>query len=162
MQVECETEPRAGVLRLGGEFLQVGGGKVLARDDQDRRAGHETDGLEVLRRVVAQVGIERGRRAVRAHVAHRDGVAVGRCLLGAGDAGGTAGAGDVLDDELLSQRLGKIFADDTGDDVGRAAGGKRYDDSHRLGGIVLGKRRGRERQCGGERRKQRLHGILLG
>ena len=65
----------------------------------------QADRLEVLGRVVFEIGIERGRGAVRAHVAHHDGVAVGRRLRAAGDAGGAAGAGDVLDDELLAERL---------------------------------------------------------
>ena len=139
------ADPGAGVLRLGDELLEVGGREILARHDQDRRAGRQADRLEVLGRVVFEVGIERGRRAVRAHVPHHDRVAVRLRLRAARDAGGAAGAGDVLDDELLAERLREVFADDAGDDVGRSAGGERHDDGDRTGRVVLrkGGRRGR-------------------
>jgi len=81
---------------------------------------------------------------------HRDGVAVGRRGQSAGDARGAAGAGDVLDDDLLAQRLGHVIADDAGDDVGRSAGGEGHDHGDGPSRIGLrlcsaGKRQGR---CG--------------
>ena len=169
MQVVNDTEPTpacawlslvAGVLRLRDELLQIGGREVLACHDQDRGSRHQADRLEVLGRIVFEIGIERGRGAVRAHVPHHDRVAVGLCLRAARDAGGAAGAGDVLDDELLTERLGIILADDAGDDVRRPARGKRHDDRDRAGRIGLGAC-GRSRQCqrGCESRNESFHGF---
>ena len=90
---------------------------------------------KLVRRVVLEVGIERGGGGLRAHVADRDRVAVGRGLGDAGHARGAAGAADVLDHQLLAQRARHVLADDAGDDVGRPARGERHDHGDGLVGV---------------------------
>jgi len=66
-----------------------------------------------------------------------DGVAVG---VGTGDEFGcnvAAGAGLVLDDDLLAPNLGKMGRDDTGSRVDSATRRERADNAHRLSGPSL-------------------------
>jgi hypothetical protein len=85
------------VFQARDELLQICCRKVLPGHDQDRGAGREADRLEVLGRVIFEIGIERRRGAVRAHMAHHDRVAVGPCLRAARDAGGPARADEVIE-----------------------------------------------------------------
>jgi len=64
------------------------------------------------------------------------------------------GAGPVLDDERLAERLGHVLRDDARDHVGRPARSESDQDLRRLRGIALCGRRARERarRCSGERR----------
>ena len=60
--------------------------------------------------------------------------------IGAGDAAGakrSAGAADILDDDLLAEILGHGFGDEAGDGIGRAAGREGNDDGDRAIGIAL-------------------------
>src|SRR4029077_7341716 len=97
----------------GDEFLEAVRRKVLANSEQLRLIGNKPDRLEILLRVVAQIGIERGRCAVRAHVAQDDGVTVGCGARSAERSGRATGAADVLNDELLA----KMTRVDIGDDA---------------------------------------------
>jgi hypothetical protein len=154
----CLTDPGARILRLDDEFFEIGGGEVLPCDDQDRGPGGHADRLEVLARIVFEVGIERGSSTVRPHVTHHDRVAIGFRLCATGNAGSPASAGNILDNELLAEGAGEMFAHNAGDDIGGAARGERYDNSDRAGGIVLrgGRCRG-HRECGGKHRNKRFH-----
>src|SRR5262249_52398082 len=88
--------------------------------------------------------------------------AIGPCLRATRDAGGSAGAGDILHNELLSERFRKILSDDAGDDVRRAACRKGHNDSDRAGWIILGSGRGsRDRQHGCKSCKKPFHRSLL-
>ena len=60
-------------------------------------------------------------------------VAVRRRLGGDDSTGQRAGAGDVFDDEGLSELLGKLLADDARNDVGPAARSRCHDDGDRPG-----------------------------
>ena len=111
-------------------------------------------GSEILGRIVFQVGVERRRGAVGAHVAHHDGVAVRLGLSRAGDAGGAAGAGHVLDHDLLAERARHVIADDAGDDVGRAAGREGHDHGDRALGIGPAPGRRGGRPADGEARRE--------
>ena len=133
-------------LHVVEEALQVVGREVLLGHDDDRRSGGKADGREVLGRIVFQVRVEGGRGAVGAHMAHHDGVAVRLRLRGAGDARGAAGAGDVLDHDLLAERAGHVVAYDAGDHVCRAAGREGHDHGDRTGADRSGPER-RWRQC---------------
>jgi hypothetical protein len=119
-------------------FLQVLHRKVLAGHDHDGRAGRESDGGEILLRVIGQPRVEPRRRAMRAHMAHHDGVAIGRGARRTGDARGAARAGDILDHHGLAKRARHVLAHDAGDHVGRATGRKRNDHGDGLGGEALG------------------------
>ena len=101
-------------LGVGDELLQVVRRQILARSPADRLLGDQPDRLEVHVRLVGEVGVERDRGGVRAHVAERERVAVGIGARGAGRAGGAAGAADVLDDELLAERRETVLGDDAG------------------------------------------------
>ncbi len=93
----------------------------LHADQRDRR--------EVGDRVVAERGVEKAVGRVR-HRGDEERVAVG---LGLGDRLGAdigAGAGLVLDHDLLAPDLGEPMADDAGDRVGGAAGHERNDEPH--------------------------------
>ena len=53
-------------LRVGDELLQVVRGKGFLGDDEDRRSRRKPDRLEILDRVVLEIGVEGGGGAVRA------------------------------------------------------------------------------------------------
>jgi hypothetical protein len=77
----------------------------------------------------------------------QQGIAVRLRLGRARGAEGAAGAADILDDHLLTERLGHGFGDQPRDRVGRPAGRERHDDGDRIVRIVLRQnRRGRHRR----------------
>src|SRR5690606_214050 len=94
--------------------------------------------LEIVDGIDLQLAVQVGVDGVRADRAHEQRVAVG---LGAGGhlhADVAAGAVAVLDDDAFTELAAQVLADDSGQDVGGAAGGEGHDDGDRLGGEVLG------------------------
>jgi hypothetical protein len=89
-------------------------------------------------RVIAERGIERRRERIGAEMTGDEGVAVRGRLRGAKRSGRTAGANDILDHKFLAEMPREYIGDDPARDVGGSAGGKRHDDGHGPGGIVLG------------------------
>ena len=84
---------------VGDEFLEVLRRQILARQDQDRRAGEQSDRLEILLRMIGELGIKRHGGRMRAHMARDQRIAViGRARRARGG-GGAAGADHVLDDD---------------------------------------------------------------
>jgi hypothetical protein len=79
---------------------------------------------------------------VRSHVAESERIAVGIGARGARRAGGAAGTGDILDEELLPERAGELVSDDAAGDVSRPAGGERHHDRDRTRRIILRLRAG--------------------
>ena len=71
-----------------------------------------------------------------ADVSKQDGVAVGSRAGDDFDADVAAGAGAVLDYDLLAQQLHELRLDDTGDEVGRATGRERNDHADRLCRVI--------------------------
>ena len=65
------------------------------------------------------------------------GIAVGRGTGGAAGSDHAAGAADVLDDELLAERLRHAVLDDARDRIGGAAGRERHHQRDRTAGIGL-------------------------
>ena len=63
--------------RVGDEFLEIVGREVLANREQLGLLGDKPDRLEILLRVVAEIGIEERRSRMRAHMARDKCVAVG-------------------------------------------------------------------------------------
>ena len=57
----------------------------------------------------------------------------------------SAGAGLVVDEDLLAQRLAEVLGDQAGRDIGALPGLVRHDQAHRLVGIGL-RRGGQSRQ----------------
>src|SRR4029079_13159891 len=86
-----------------------------------RRGGDPPDRGEVLAWIVADVGIEVWPDRQGAGVAEPDGVAVGSGLCHTVAADGPAGAGAVVDHDLLAERLAELVADRADDDGGAAA-----------------------------------------
>src|SRR5260370_444013 len=64
---------------------------------------------------------------MRPHLADLDGVAIGAGANRWGRAGGAAGPGDVLDDELLPEHAREVLTDDAANNVGCPAGSERND-----------------------------------
>ena len=84
---------------------------------------------------------------MRAHLPELDGVAVGAGAHGSDRAGGAAGAGDILDDELLPERAREVLGNDAANNVARSAGSERnYDRDRpvRIGFRPAGARESRE------------------
>jgi hypothetical protein len=124
-------------LRVDDELLEVVGREVLAHREQLGLLGDQADRLEVLLGVIAQVGIEKRRRGVRAHVAGNDRIAVGCGTRCAQRSDRSAGAADVRDHELLPKMTGEDVRDDPAGHVGRAAGREGNDNRHRSRRVVL-------------------------
>ena len=125
----------------------------IDRHDQ-RQLGQKDDRREILHRVVAEVRIK-----VRADAVGRDGVEQQRVAVrvGLGDArgrDGAAGAGAIVDDDRLAERVGELRADDPRDEVGRPAGRHRDHELHgaaRIGalgarGSAVGQDKGRDHE----------------
>ena len=130
------------------EFLDRLGRQIRIDRERVRARCEQRDRRKRLQRVVGQLVERRIDRM-------RDGddqqrVAVGRRLrhqLGADDA---AGAGLVLDDELLAEPLAELRADDARQDVVEPARRERHDHPHRPVRIVVlrgGRREQRQRTC---------------
>ncbi len=148
-------------LQHGQEFLVVLGREARVHRDHVGHVGQVGDGLEVLDRVVRQLGVA-GR--VHGHGRDRrdaDGVAVGRGLGDGVGADRTAPAGAVFHHHRLAQDAAHLVRRATADDVGGAAGGERNDQADRLGGVALGLRRGGGgRQGQGQCEFASLHEIM--
>ena len=126
--------------RVSNKFLKVIGGKILADDQQFRIFGRQSNRLEVLLRIVAEIRIERRRQRIGAKVTGQDRVSVGRRAGGAERSGGATGTHDILHHEFLAEMAAEDVSDDSAGDIGRAAGGKRNDNRDRPGGIILSPR----------------------
>ncbi len=99
----------------------------------------EAYGLEV-ERTVRGIGIKLLDGGMRARAGNDQGVTVGGRLRHAARSDGAAGAGHILDDDLLAQGLGHRRRNEPRDRVGWAAGLKRRHDGDEPGWIVLRER----------------------
>ena len=140
----------AGARRREGELARVG---LRQRDQLGDRVGREVeprhqhvghrpqdgDSGEVLARVERQLGVEGGGDGVRGDRVEADRVAIRSRLGDDVRADIAAGAGAVLDDELLARQFGEFLADDARESVGRAAGRKHHDVFNgSIGPVALG------------------------
>ena len=109
--------------------------QIVGRDQRDRR--------EVLQRVVGHIfhGVRNDRHV--AALPAGEGVAIRRRLRGQRQADRAAGAGPVVDDELLAEALAHLLAQQAGKRVAGIAGQLGNDDAYRPGGIILRQRRAR-------------------
>ena len=104
-----------------------------------RRHADLRDRREVAHRIVRHLAVEAGIDGVSGHRRHQQRVAVGSGFRDRVGADIAARARPVLHEELLAEQLRHPGAHDAGDDVGRAAGGKRHHDADRFRWIgVLG------------------------
>src|SRR6516165_10784752 len=124
----------------------------VRRHHQERKRAHQRDRRKIADGI-RQRAIEKvaGRKGRGAHE-HRVAVGVGACDRRSADVG--AGAGLVLNHDLLAPDPRQPVGGDAGDSVGRSAGRIRDDDAHGAGGPGLGKRGtvdgGRKRKCRGK------------
>ena len=133
------------LLRVGDEFLQVLGRKILAQRDDTEGFRDDRNGCERFRRE-RQLRIDRIGRSTGARIADGDGVAIGLGPRRACQRGRAAGARDILDHDRLSERLAHLFGDRARDHVRGAAGRERHDHGDGSLGIVLRVGGGRQRQ----------------
>ena len=123
-------------LGIGDEFGdRLGGDRRMHHDDvgQPRGADNRRD---VPNEVETEIAVERGIDRVRGHDLQQRVAIGGR----SGDRLGpdvAAGAGAVLDDELLAEAIRQPLTHQPRLDVGGSAGGKADDDAHRPGRIGL-------------------------
>ena len=135
--------------------------QLLPHQQHQGGVGHQYDRSEVLDRVVAQVALEGGHRAVGAGGGHDQRVAVGRSLLCRHHADRAGGAGAVVDHDRPTLLRADPLRDEPRDAVIRPARRIGHDDTDRLARILLGAgargeyvqaaqqcRRGEELDCG--------------
>jgi len=121
-----------------------------------RRRDCDRDRVEILVRIV-------GHRVVHRRIDHdigrhdQQGVAVGGGSCALTHAEIAAGAADILDIELPSERLGQFLRGEARENVGRTARRVRNDHAHRPRRVGLRRcerrQRGRRGRCGGELQK---------
>ena len=138
-QLRCRTGSSRGVVQLAGlrfrqgdEFSQRSGLDPRIKHQQIGGRRHHCDRLEILERIIFEIGIRARRNHVRAGGAHGQGVTVrvGAC----GDLGAQRAAGTttIVDDDLLTKTLAKLLPNDARDDVGGATRRKRHDQANWL------------------------------
>ena len=113
-----------------------GGNLRIDRHDQ-RQFRDQDDGRKILHRVIGQVGVDVRADAVGCDRIQQQGVAVRVRFGDLRGGGGAAGAGAIADHDRLSQRVGKLGADQPADEIGRAAGRNRDNELNRAVRIVL-------------------------
>ena len=96
-------------------------------DDQRRVAANQAGGDEIALRVVGRLGVEIVGNGERRRCRKQQRVAVGRRARHRERADLARGTADVFDQQLLAPFLGEQLRDQTPDDVGAAAGGRRHD-----------------------------------
>ena len=124
------------LLDVGEELLEVVSGKIGARDQRHRHVVDETDVLEIAKRVVAQLPVERRRRR-HADMVDEDGVAVGLGILHLLRREDAARARLVLHDDRVAKRLRHRLRHHARHRVGRAARRIRHEHGDVLGRVLL-------------------------
>ena len=120
---------------------------------RDRHRHRREVAIEIVRQLVVKIRIEREHRAAR----EIKGVAVGRRLrdvLGSEDA---AGAGTVVDDDLLAGHLRQLLGNRAAENIRRTAGRKADDEANRLARIILRLSGRRGEHAGSDARDQVTH-----
>src|SRR5690606_18385356 len=103
--------------------------------EHQRIRGNERDRREIALRIVRELGIDGGRSGERRGV-EQQGMAVGRRFRDDGGADRAAGAGAVVDHDLLAPGGDQLRSVHAGEQIGRAARGEGNDDPDRLAGIA--------------------------
>src|SRR5688572_21923682 len=122
---------RRGKIELAGPGLrerdELGGGFRRQRwmyHEEIRIRGGQGDRRVVPQRVIRELRIGRHVRRQRADRAEKDGIAVRRRLLRHDRGDDATPARPVVDDDLLSEALGKLLTDLARQNIGRAARSK--------------------------------------
>ena len=110
----------------GQKGPRIGRRKILFERNGRHRLGDEPDRRERCRRIL-QIGIDRIGRRIGADIADGNRIAIGLGARGPRQAGGPACTRDILIDDALAEHLAHVLGNQTRDDIGRAACGKRHD-----------------------------------
>src|SRR3974390_3107476 len=148
-------------LHIGDKLLEVFGGEILLRNKRHRRLGDNANRLEVLDRVIAQMGIEsRVGGVTKMH--HQEVVAIGHSSRNLRGSDRATGTGRVLDKKLSSKNLVDSLRRDAGDHITRTARSVWHHHYHRPGaGIVLCQRRSDEETSHEEHRIENFKHMFL-
>jgi hypothetical protein len=124
-------------LRIGDQF-----GHALRRErrmhhQRIRRIANHADRRKILARIVAGILVERGADRQRAGVAEQQRVTVGIALGDRLGADRAAGAGAIVDHDLLAEQFAHLVGNGAADDRGTAAGREWNHQRDRAGGIGL-------------------------
>ncbi len=160
-RADADRRERTG-LRIGLGVLDVVDRRLepfRGRDDHHvRHAADGADRHEILRHVVAQPRIDRGRDRVRRGM-HQHGVAVGFGLRRRSRSDRAAGAAAILHHDRLSELPGQLLEHDARHDVDRTARSERDDGADRLCRPCVGEGAGRQRSEEAESgQKRAMHG----
>ena len=107
---------------------------------QQRPARHQAHRRERLARVIAEFAIQARRHRQRAGATVEQRVAIGHGLRHRLRPDSSAGAGAILDNELLTEGIAQFGGDHAPDHIGGPARRERHHDSHRSGWVGLGRR----------------------
>ena len=124
-------------LRIRDQFSHALRGERRMHHQRIRRVADHADRRKILARIVAGVLVERGADRQRAGVTQQQRVAIGIAL---GDRLGTdraAGAGAVIDHDLLAEQFAHLVGNGATDDRGAAAGREWNDQRDGAGRIGL-------------------------
>ena len=129
-------------LRVGArerdQLLQILVGQILARHERVGPGDRETNGYEILERIVVELGIEPGIERDVGERAEQQRVAVGRRLGRCFRSDQRAGTDAVLHHQRLSEQGRQPIGQDARHGIEPAAGRLRYDDLDGVIGIGLG------------------------
>ena len=120
-------------LRIGDQLGNGFGGKRRMHHQRIRRVADQADRRKILARIVAGILVERRSDRERAGVAKQQRVAVGIAFRDRLGADGAAGAGPVVDHDLLAEQFAHLVGNAAADDRGAAAGRERNDQRDRAG-----------------------------
>jgi hypothetical protein len=110
-------------------------------DEKNHRSGaDQADRREVADRIVMHALLDRRNDGV-GHVGEQEGITVRRGFGGDLDAEATAGAGAIVDDDLLAERFRHALADEAGEHIRAAAGRIGHDESDGTIGIGFSRQR---------------------
>jgi len=124
-------------LSIGDELFEIVDRQILAHGEQLRLFGDQADRLEILLRVVAEIGIEKWRSGVCAHVAGNESIAVGGRACRTQRPKSAAGPADVFDDELLVEMSREYVRHDAARNVRRSTCGEWHNHGYGPRRIVL-------------------------
>ncbi|MNV33163.1 hypothetical protein D3C71_1245240 [compost metagenome] len=132
------------LVRIGPQLLeklvQVSRGEILVDDQHRGRHGNGCHRREVIDALELQVGIQDGvDRVIGGGDQARVAVGLGPCDGTGGD--GRVGAGAVLHNHRLAERLAQIVGGDAGNDIRGASHGESNDEAQRTRGVIVSRHR---------------------
>ena len=140
-------------LEPGDQLLEVMHRQAVLDADQQRLVGKLGDRRQIVEQIEIQF-VEAADQNIRGQGADAQRVAVGRRVRDLADADGAGRAGEIFDNDRLSERLAHRIGDHPRQNVGGAAGGERHDDRDRPGRIIGREGEARISAGGADRRRR--------